>query len=217
MNGYAINSRVVELYFVNHGVTMNQYDDLQQFKDKTRTQNLDFKDLSTQTTAHERGDWSILEQLSPSTDEASSLAIGGSVSQVVPQPVAADAFVSHEPPVQPAMRDAPAQEPRAATSIMQSVSTQMTPPAVEHAAPQASIQQPAVQPTPAIQPPTPRVIAAPPAPQPVARRPEPAATTESTSYSHLFAPKTAEAVGKEEKQDKDQPLKSLLERIASCR
>ena len=195
---------------------MNHYDDLQRFKDKTRTQNLEFKDLSAQTTAHERGEWAILEQLSPSSDEASAsgLGVGGSVSQIVPQPVAADAFVPHDlPPLRPAEREGYAHEKRA-SSIMQSVSTQMiTDPEPEAAPAPVEVPQSVVEPRAA-----PRIVAAPPAPapQPAARQPAPAAA-QNASYSHLFAPKTAEIVGKAEKEEKDQPLKSLLERIASCR
>ncbi|HCA2920104.1 TPA: cellulose biosynthesis protein BcsO, partial [Klebsiella pneumoniae] len=43
----------------------------------------------------------------------------------------------------------------------------------------------------------------------MAPRPAPAAE----NYAHLFAAKSAEPVAK----NKDQPLKSLLERIATCR
>ena len=35
---------------------MNHYDDLQRFKEKTRTHSLKFKDLSSEATAGERGD-----------------------------------------------------------------------------------------------------------------------------------------------------------------
>jgi hypothetical protein len=193
---------------------MNHYDDLQRFKDKTRTQNLEFKDLSAQTTAHERGDWAILEQLSPSTDEVSSLGVGGSVSQVVPQPVSADAFVPHEvPQLRPAVPDMQPHE-RHASSIMQSVTSQMAQ-QPEPEAPAQTVEAPLV-----VTPPqAPRVVAAPPAPapQPVARKPAQTTAAENNSYSHLFAPKTAEIVGKADKEEKDQPLKSLLERIASCR
>ena len=193
---------------------MNHYDDLQRFKDKTHTQNLEFKDLSAQTTAHERGEWAILEQLSPSTDQDSTLALGGSVSLSVPQPVAPDAFVPHDvPPQQLSRRDRHPHEKRA-TSIMQSVSTQMThePEPEPEAAPEPLIAE--VPPQAA-----PRLVAAPAvsAPQPAARQPAPAATPQNASYSHLFTPKTAEIVGKADKEEKDQPLKSLLERIASCR
>ena len=44
-------------------------------------------------------------------------------------------------------------------------------------------------------------------------RPRPAAAPTTEGFAHLFAAKTAEPVAK----DKDQSLKSLLERIATCR
>lgn len=42
---------------------MNHYDDLQRFQEKTRTQNLNFQDLSSQAATREHGDWAILNQL----------------------------------------------------------------------------------------------------------------------------------------------------------
>lgn len=190
---------------------MNHYDDLQRFKDKTRTQSLDFKDLSAQTAASERGDWAILDQLSPSTEKETTLAMGGSVSQIVPQPVSPDAFVAHDvPPVQPVTHVDVPHATRSA-SIMQSVTTQMTPQPEPEPAPQSAPQ--------AVVPPQPAPVAATPAPQaaPVSRVSAPAAPMEPVNYSRLFAPKTADIPGKAEKEEKDQPLKSLLERIASCR
>lgn len=185
---------------------MNHYDDLQRFKDKTRTQNLEFKDLSAQTAFQERGDWAILDQLSPSLEKETTLAMGGSVSQVVPQPVSADAFVPHDvTPVHVVTSVEVPHETRSA-SIMQSVSAKITP----QTEPETPIDV------------APQVTAPVPAPQaaaPVARTPAPAASSsaEAVNYSRLFAPKTAEIPGKAEKEEKDQPLKSLLERIASCR
>ncbi len=44
---------------------MNHYDDLQRFQEKTRTQNLNFQDLSSQAATREHGDWAILNQLNP--------------------------------------------------------------------------------------------------------------------------------------------------------
>lgn len=72
---------------------MNHYDDLQRFKEKTRTQSLDFKDLSSHAAAREQGDWVILNQLSPGEEKESSLAMGGSVSLPIPQPVPTDMFL----------------------------------------------------------------------------------------------------------------------------
>ncbi|EPY1511928.1 cellulose biosynthesis protein BcsO [Klebsiella quasipneumoniae] len=79
-------------------------------------------------------------------------------------------------------------------------------PAVETAtaAPEPVRQQPAVTPAPSIPAPEPAM-----APPRMAPRPAPTAE----NYAHLFAAKSAEPVAK----NKDQPLKSLLERIATCR
>ena len=38
---------------------MNHYDDLQRFKEKTRTHSLKFKDLSSEADAGKKGDWVI--------------------------------------------------------------------------------------------------------------------------------------------------------------
>ncbi len=48
------------------------------FKKKTRTQNLNFQDLSSQAATREHGDWAILNQLNPGAEKPSSLALGGS-------------------------------------------------------------------------------------------------------------------------------------------
>lgn len=191
---------------------MNHYDDLQRFKDKTRTQSLEFKDLSAQSAARERGDWAILDQLSPPTEKETTLAVGGSVSQVVPQPVSADAFAPHDvPPVRVVSSQALPHETQA--SIMQSVSKQMAPSSEAEPAPVRAPAQVA-KPEPGIRAVTPQ---ADPAPQTFARPPVPAETVAAVNYSRLFAPKSTAIADKADKEEKDQPLKSLLERIASCR
>ncbi len=48
---------------------MNHYDDLQRFQEKTRTQNLNFQDLSSQAATREHGDWAILNQLNPGAEK----------------------------------------------------------------------------------------------------------------------------------------------------
>ncbi|HCA9780367.1 TPA: cellulose biosynthesis protein BcsO [Klebsiella quasipneumoniae subsp. similipneumoniae] len=158
---------------------MNHYDDLQRFQEKTRTQNLNFQDLSSQAATREHGDWAILNQLNPGAEKPSSLALGGSVSAPLPQSVPADLFHQIEAAPQPAVETATA-------------------------APEPVRQEPAVTPAPSI--PAPEPVMAPPR-----MAPRPAPTAEN--YAHLFAAKSAEPVAK----NKDQPLKSLLERIATCR
>ena len=144
---------------------MNHYDDLQRFQEKTRTQNLNFQDLSSQAATREHGDWAILNQLNPGAEKPSSLALGGSVSAPLPQSVPADLFRQ----VEAAVAAAPTSDP-----VVSAAS----------AAPATS--------------------------QPVV---ETAAAAPAENYAHLFAAKSAEPVAK----NKDQPLKSLLERIATCR
>ncbi|HBR2029727.1 cellulose biosynthesis protein BcsO [Klebsiella quasipneumoniae] len=176
---------------------MNHYDDLQRFQEKTRTQNLKFQDLSSQAATREHGDWAILNQLNPGAEKPSSLALGGSVSAPLPQSVPADLFRQ----VEAAVAAAPASDPVA------SAAPAAPQPVVETAAaaPEPVRQEPAVAPAPPIPAPEPAMVP----PPRMAPRPAPAAE----NYAHLFAAKSAEPVTK----NKDQPLKSLLERIATCR
>ena len=183
---------------------MNHYDDLQRFKEKTRTQSLHFKDLSSQSAAREQGDWVILNQLAPGEKE-SSLAMGGSVSLPLPQQVPADTFLWVEPePAPPILTPepppaAPVVVPAAVapSPVAQAAAPAEPVPAIPAAAP-ISAPAPVTAPAPAMSP-----------PPSAAPRPLPA----SEGYAHLFATKVAEPAAK----DKDQPLKSLLERIATCR
>lgn len=197
------------------GLSMNHYDDLQRFKEKTRTQSLHFKDLSSQSAAREQGDWVILNQLAPGEKE-SSLAMGGSVSLPLPQQVPADTFLWVEAaPVQAAPEPSPqilTPEPAAAAPVVMPAAVAPTPVA-EVAAPAEPVQAiPAAAPVSA---PTPVSAPAPvmSPPPPAAPRPQPAPMPAAEGYAHLFATKVAEPAAK----DKDQPLKSLLERIATCR
>ncbi|MBD0903693.1 cellulose biosynthesis protein BcsO [Klebsiella grimontii] len=172
---------------------MNHYDDLQRFKEKTRTHSLKFKDLSSEAAAGEKGDWVILNQLIPAEEE-SSLAMGGSVSLPVPQRVPADMFHQVERAV---VQTAPAPSaPAPALSI---------PPSAPQPVPVTDRM--AVVPAAPVSPPAAQPIPVPPA------RPRPAIAPTAEGFAHLFATKTAEPVAK----DKDQSLKSLLERIATCR
>jgi hypothetical protein len=192
---------------------MNHYDDLQRFKEKTRTQSLDFKDLSSHAAAREQGDWVILNQLSPGEEKESSLAMGGSVSLPIPQPVPTDMF--HWVEAQPAHTPLPS-SPVAPAPVMPppvSVSAPHDPLSVAEnmlvAEPAPAMAVP-LAPAPAVAPaPAPAVAPAP----PVAVRPAVPSVQAAEGYAHLFAAKAVEPVAK----NKDQPLKSLLERIATCR
>ncbi|HBT4802620.1 TPA: cellulose biosynthesis protein BcsO [Klebsiella quasipneumoniae subsp. similipneumoniae] len=178
---------------------MNHYDDLQRFQEKTRTQNLKFQDLSSQAATREHGDWAILNQLNPGAEKPSSLALGGSVSAPLPQSVPADLFHQIEAAVAaaPASASVVPAAPAAPAAPQPAVATAT-------AAPEPVRQEPAVTPAPSIPAPEPAMV-------PPRMAPRPAPTAEN--YAHLFAAKSAEPVAK----NKDQPLKSLLERIATCR
>ncbi|QJT83157.1 cellulose biosynthesis protein BcsO [Kosakonia sp. MUSA4] len=163
---------------------MNHYDDLQRFKDKTRNQKHNFKDLSAQNPGTDQGNWALIQQLSPATDE-STLTMGGHVSLPVPQSIEPDLFARPE--------NAPAadvSEPASipAPSIFQAVASQI-----------AAV----------IPPPAPVSI-----PTPVRALPAEGVKSAAVNYAQLFAAKAPEA---KPKTEKNQPLHSLLERIASCR
>lgn len=200
---------------------MNHYDDLQRFKEKTRTQSLDFKDLSSHAAAREQGDWVILNQLSPGEEKESSLAMGGSVSLPIPQPVPTDMFhwveaqPAHTPLPSSPVAPAPVMPPPVSVSaphdpLSVAENTRVAEPAPAMAVPLAPAPAVAPDPAPAVAPaPAPAVAPAP----PVAVRPAVPSVQAAEGYAHLFAAKAVEPVAK----NKDKPLKSLLERIATCR
>ena len=169
---------------------MNHYDDLQRFKDKTRNQALDFKDFSAQSQANDQGSWAILNQLLPATD-ANTLAAGGHVSVAAPQPVSAETFALGESAIAEEMTPAHLAHTEV-PSILKDVAQQL---ASEHQDVVATVQTP--------------VLAA-------ARiqSPEPVLPQEQVNFSRLFAPAVSTP---KPTAEKNQPLNSLLERIATCR
>ncbi|GEM_PF-73563 len=233
-------------------LAMNHYDDLQRFKDKTRSQLENYKDLSAQSSAEERGDWALINQLSPTRQEP-GLAMGGHVSSPVPKTVAAHIFST--PQASSVQTAAPQTQPHNLPPLMQSVAMlPPTPAQTESAAPATVTAAPLKDDTPASSvsiaktfasppphsaqaistplPPVDRSLPVagseapvahqqpePPTAQPVARPRVVTPPPEAVNYSRLFAPKTAEPPAPDEKtnEEKTLPLKSLLERIASCR
>ncbi|MEJ8323431.1 cellulose biosynthesis protein BcsO [Kosakonia sacchari] len=170
---------------------MGHYDDLQRFKDKTRNQKHDFKDLSAQNLAQDQSNWAIINQLSPATDE-SMLAMGGHVSLPVPQSVDPEVFAAQE---RAATVDDVVPAPAPTTSLLKDVASQLD--AVAPAFNTAAYA------------PAPASVA------PVMQMPLPANPSSApVSYARLFA---AKAVEEKPRAEKNQPLHSLLERIASCR
>ncbi len=217
---------------------MKNYDDLQRFKDKTRTGDINFKDLSAQNKQASNSGWAIINQLA-GVDSDAALAKAGSVAVPVPQAVKPGeldaAFAS--------LTKTPAAEPvGSAPSILQSLShdkaenaaqtqrhpaapslfEQLHPEAVPHAsvketpvaaAPSAFHPAPALAPAPApAQAVAPLHASAPAqAPAEAVAPPKPA---EPVRFDQLFATKTS---GRASHPVKDLPLQPLLEKIASCR
>ena len=156
---------------------MHHYDDLQRFKDKTRTSTLNLRDLSSQNRIREHGNWSIVNQMTADPDVA-PLARGGKITQPIPQPVDAQTFVLNDAPV-PVVVPEPVSS--ATPSILQTLAMPVTP---------------AIEPAPTSLP-----------------EPE-TAPVAPANFSRLFAAPPAETPRTVEK---NQPLQSLLERIATCR
>ncbi|MDH0061917.1 cellulose biosynthesis protein BcsO [Leclercia adecarboxylata] len=217
---------------------MKNYDDLQRFKDKTRTGDINFKDLSAQNKQASNSGWAIINQLA-GVDSDAALAKAGSVAVPVPQamkPGELDAAFA-------SLTKTPAAEPvGSAPSILQSLShdkaenaaqtqrhpaapslfEQLHPEAVPHAsvketpvaaAPSAFHPAPALAPAPApAQAVAPLHASAPAqAPAEAVAPPKPA---EPVRFDQLFATKTS---GRASHPVKDLPLQPLLEKIASCR
>ncbi|XWJ92638.1 cellulose biosynthesis protein BcsO [Phytobacter ursingii] len=191
---------------------MNHYDDLQRFKDKTRNQKYEFKDLSAQNLSPDQGSWAIMNQLAPAS-ETSKLAMGGHVSLPQPQAIAPDVFAnaerheiveipesidssestesSNESVLPPVDAEVPA---ATVPSIFRDIARQL---ASQSTAPAAPAARQAAEPV-----------------LPAATNSPVSSATEAADYSRLFATKATEA---KPTVEKNQPLQSLLERIASCR
>jgi len=219
---------------------MKNYDDLQRFKDKTRTGDINFKDLSAQNKQASNSGWAIINQLA-GVDSDAALAKAGSVAVPVPQamkPGELDAAFA-------SLTKTPAAEPvGSAPSILQSLShdkaenaaqTQRHPAAPSllgqlhpEATPHASVKETPVAAAPSAFHPAPALAPAP-APAPAqavaplhasapAQAPAEAVTppkpAEPVRFDQLFATKTS---GRASHPVKDLPLQPLLEKIASCR
>lgn len=189
---------------------MKNYDDLQRFKDKTRTGAIDFKDMSAQNQQLNTSSWPIIQQLSGGSDDT-MLAQAGSVAVPVPQAVKPGEFdAAVAKPLQaPAAEPSPAQR-----SIMNSLSAAMPvekaaerPLAEEKTAPASLFEQ--------LAPAAAAPADATPAPAQLPKAPLSALPqAEPIRFEQLFAAKTAPA---DSNPSKDLPLQPLLETIASCR
>ena len=217
---------------------MKNYDDLQRFKDKTRTGDINFKDLSAQNKQASNSGWAIINQLA-GVDSDAALAKAGSVAVPVPQAVkpgeldAAFASLTKTPAAEPvgsapsilqslshdkAENAAQTQRHPAAPSLFEQLHPEATPHASVKETPVAAAPS-AFHPAPALAPaPAPAQAVAPlhasapaQAPAEAVAPPKPA---EPVRFDQLFATKTS---GRASHPVKDLPLQPLLEKIASCR
>jgi len=188
-------------------IAMKNYDDLQRFKDKTRTGAIDFKDMSAKTQQLNTSSWAIIKQLSGNSDD-SVLAQAGSVAVPVPQAVKPGAFDAAF--AKPAQAQAPvqvAESTAAPRSIMDSLHAAI--PVEKAAQPPLAEEKPAAMPR--FEQAAPAAMAAAPEPLRQFAAPQPA---EPVRFEQLFAAKTISATTD---PAKDLPLQPLLEMIASCR
>jgi len=82
----------------------NNYDDLQRFKEKTQTLDIDFKDMSGQTQeAAEHSKWALIRQLAKE-EQQTPLGSGQRIDLPQPQPLRGDEFTAPPPeaPARPA-------------------------------------------------------------------------------------------------------------------
>ncbi|WP_333854220.1 cellulose biosynthesis protein BcsO [Leclercia sp.] len=205
---------------------MKNYDDLQRFKDKTRTGDIHFKDLSAQNKQASNSGWAIINQLA-GVDSDAALAKAGSVAVPVPQAVkpgeldAAFAGLTKTPVAEPAGSAPSILQSISADSADKAVQTQAHPAAPSlfeqlrpEATPHATVKETPVVAAPAAFHPAPALA---PVAAPVAAPAEPVTPpkpAEPVRFDQLFATKTS---GRASHPVKDLPLQPLLEKIASCR
>ena len=189
----------------------NNYDDLQRFKEKTQTLDIDFKDMSGQAQeAAEHSKWALIRQLAKE-DHQTSLGGGQRIDLPQPQPLRGDEFTA-PPPEAPARPATLSAQPTtsARSSILDSLSGSSLPAARTAERDPSSLFPP---------PPPPQKRGA---AEPVAvSHPEPVrpAITPATPHSEperfgaLFRSRDSEP----SKLPKETLLKPLLEKIALCR
>lgn len=195
----------------------NNYDDLQRFKEKTQTLDIDFKDMSGQAQeAAEHSKWALIRQLAKE-DHQTSLGGGQRIDLPQPQPLRGDEFTA-PPPEAPARPATLIAQPKtsARSAILDSLSGSSLPTARKAERDPSSLFPP---------PPQKRAVAEPVAlshAQPV--RPamvadlKPAMTpatphSEPERFGALFRSRDSEPSN----LPKETLLKPLLEKIALCR
>lgn len=199
----------------------NNYDDLQRFKEKTQTLDIDFKDMSGQAQeAAEHSKWALIRQLAKE-DNQTPFSGGQRIDLPQPQPLRGDEFTAPPPEAPPRHATLSAQPALGAgTSILDSLSGSAMPAPARTDSHAASLFPPP-PPRPVAQPQdAPPVVPVRPAaimtPQPAtAAAPQPAMplaadASEPRRFGALFRPR-------ETQLPKETLLKPLLEKIALCR
>lgn len=201
---------------------MKNYDDLQRFKEKTQTQDINFRDMSGQSLENDQQRWAIIQQLSEEKNHDDVLETGQRIDRAQPQPVKSDAFTA---PVVAQLLSA--RTVSTGSLLLDSVAASPKP-----VTPLPSLRaQAAVQTTPATgsllqQISATAVPSRPAAPAPVAQpapaaalppvgmpTPPPSAPAAPGRFGGLFRTRPAEPV----MLSKETLLKPLLEKIALCR
>ncbi|MFH8132701.1 cellulose biosynthesis protein BcsO [Pantoea osteomyelitidis] len=175
---------------------MNNYDDLQRFKEKTQTLDIAFKDMSGQAQETSHSQWALIRQLENGEQHEAPLGGGERIDRPQPQPLRAGELSA------PAQAATTAQ-PR--MSLLDSIAPNLKPTAVA---------------VPAAAPPAAAVTAAPEAvAQPFLQTPplkaavREEAPAEPARFGALFRTRGSEPVS----MSKETLLKPLLEKIALCR
>ncbi|MCU6677666.1 cellulose biosynthesis protein BcsO [Leclercia tamurae] len=201
---------------------MKNYDDLQRFKDKTRTGDIHFKDLSAQNKQASNSGWAIINQLA-GVDSDAALAKAGSVAVPVPQAVkpgeldAAFASLTKTPVAEPAGSAPSIMQNLQVESADKTAQTQLNPAAPSlfdqlrpEATPHATVKETPVAAAPSAFHPAPALAPV----QATAETVTPPKPAEPVRFEQLFATKTSATASH---PVKDLPLQPLLEKIASCR
>lgn len=192
----------------------NNYDDLQRFKEKTQTLDIDFKDMSGQTQeAAEHSKWALIRQLAKE-EQQTPFGSGQRIDLPQPQPLRGDEFTAPPPEAPPRPATLSVQPAMAArTSILDSLSGSNLPAASTTERGPSSL----------FPPPSPRPKVAEPVAAP---RAEPIRTVTVAELQPLITPAAPHSEperfgalfrSREVTLPKETLLKPLLEKIALCR
>ena len=199
---------------------MNNYDDIKRFIEKSKTEDLDYKEINEKTMSNgitsSMNKWTLIKQIS-SSDEPQNTLDNGRSTQPTPQPVtqeefknSASALPKTEMPFQ-----IPARAADAKPVSSEIVSSSIVPAEMNILDTlRAALPEPDAAPR-ATQQATP----APQAASPFAANPPPAAPVQhqetTRQFRQMFKQKTPQP--EENTLPRDTPLQPLLEMIASCR